>query len=386
MYCLTVYEDKLYEFEATDEFINSNKDKAKIIIPDMELDSNEDTYLMNKNFFTRVKECINEHKQIPIYFLGDILNNPTGYAEDGTDICGEFLNWFSALENDDVRVIRGNGEMDLVSDGILDASLTKVTEETYMLKFSKGQYPHNIYIKKLSSEDENGMRKRIQETLQKIYGDSTLYELIGEKIILSHAPLLNYQEYYFKTIGDKIIKQTQGKIKNHPTSIAGKEKCYDGIRELFYSDSKIKYNIAGHIPIYDDCNIIKYNNNKFCILTNDEPYYEKFKGKKYYADPGHKFNGTRKIIVLFDNVKPPSSSPLSSKSILIDNTNRYLTGLLQDKKIHGGYSSEIMICEYHEDTFAKLLLFLFVALVIILIVSLITASIYYKSNTNMKQT
>ena len=129
MYGITIYNGKLFEFKATDDFIISNKHKAKFIIPDMELDSNPKTYSINRNFFERVKACISKHNQIPIYFLGDILNDPNGKAKDGKDICGEFLNWFSTLNN--THVIRGNGEMDLIDDGILDASPTKIDIENY---------------------------------------------------------------------------------------------------------------------------------------------------------------------------------------------------------------------------------------------------------------
>lgn len=106
MYGITVYGGKIFEFKVTEEYINSNKHKAKFIIPDMDLDSNSKTYITNRNFFEYVKNCISKYRDIPIYFLGDILNNPDGTANDGTDICGEFLNWFSTLN--DVHVIRGN--------------------------------------------------------------------------------------------------------------------------------------------------------------------------------------------------------------------------------------------------------------------------------------
>ena len=385
---LTVYDDKLFEFEATDAFLDLNKDKAKFIIPDMELDSNPNTYSRNRSFFERVKAYTSKYEEIPIYFIGDILNNPKGKAEDGTDICGEFLNWFSTLKNK-TYVIRGNGEMDLCKDGILNASLTKDDDETYVLKFGKDEYEHVIYIKQLPNETEDKIKKRIQNVLEKIYNNNNFYEyLTDEKIILTHAPLLNYVDHGFDiTIDKKIIKQSSGKTKPHPTSIKGKEKCYDDARTLFHYNDEIKYNIAGHVPIYDDWNIIKYD-DKFCILTNDEPYYEKFdeeiNGKyvkvKYYANPGHIFDGSRKIFVLFDGIEPPSNK----KSI--DDTDRYLKGLLQNKKIFGGYSSEIMMHEYYENTFARLLLFLFFVIVIVLIVSLISVNIYYKNNISINQT
>ena len=378
MYGITIYNGKLFEFKATDDFIISNKHKAKFIIPDMELDSNPKTYSINRNFFERVKACISKHNQIPIYFLGDILNDPNGKAKDGKDICGEFLNWFSTLNN--THVIRGNGEMDLIDDGILDASPTKIDIENYKLTFGHGKYTHVIYLKKLQNETEEEMRLRIQNTLEKIYRESIVYEyLTDEKIILSHAPLLDYEDYYFDVVGNKIIKRDRGDFKTHFTSIKNREKDYNDLRNLFYRNDEIKNRIAGHIRFYADWNIIK-KENKFCILTNDEPYYEKLKGKIYYAKPGRTFNGTRKMFVLFNGVPPPTIK------ISVDDTHRYLNGIFQQEKFSGGYSSKIMLYEYHEDTFAKLLFYLFFMLVIILIVSLITSNIYYKNNTSIKQT
>lgn len=392
---LTIYGGGLYEFDVTDEYITLNKDRAKFIIPDMELDSNKDSYPRNRKFFERVKECIGKHKEIPIYFLGDILNNPTGYADDGTDICGEFLNWFSTLKNDNTCVIRGNGEMDLHKDEILNSTLTETgKEDTYVLTFGKDPYKHEIYIKKSPNETKEKMEERIHSALEKIYNNRTLYvHLIDEKIILTHAPLLDYIDNYFDVTADGyIIKQSSGKTKTHLTSINRREHVYFKARNLFHDGTKIKYNIAGHVPIYNDWNIIKCD-NKFCILTNDETYYEKINGMRCKAPAGHIFDGSGKIFVLFNNVEPP---PTTKKLI---ETTPYLTGKPQfndyfknSKKSnksyrrYGGDSSEIMLYEYNEDTFAKLLLFLFFALVIILIVSLITVYIYHKNNTSIKQT
>lgn len=191
------------------------------------------------------------------------------------------------------------GEMDLIEDGILNASPAKIDYENYKLEFSGERYSHKIYFEKFQNETEEEMKLRIKKAIDTIYNKSSISEfLVNEGVILTHAPLLDYEDNYVDVIKNRIVKRNEDKTKIHFTTIKRRENLYNKLRSSFYHNNQIKYSIAGHVPIYDDWNIIKIE-NKFCILTNDEPYSEKIRGKILYANPGKMFNGTRKIFVLF---------------------------------------------------------------------------------------